>query len=296
MDETLSDEDAGEALKLSNNGKAPGIDGLPNEFYKILEILFRQTKGSDQESFNAIGFLTNLYDDIEKYGMVKVCKFNMGWVGPIFKKGDRSLISNYQPVTLLNCDYKLMTKSYSLHLMNVAPSLVHPDQACFMKGRRIEDQVKLAKFLSNHAEAAEEDGTIVALDQEKAYDRINHTYSLRVLEHMGFPPKFCNTVKSLYINVEIVVVVNGEISESFIVIQFYDYSDKLGTATIRLSQGYLSQISPNHSVQIVFWIKSISCSWRNLVAGNRTPRFWSYAYDEGRLHWSTTACSNTASA
>jgi hypothetical protein len=60
--------------------------------------------------------------------------------------------------------------------MNVAPNLVHPNQAGFMKGRKIEDQVKLAKFL-NYAEAVE-NGIIVALDQEKAYDRINHTYML----------------------------------------------------------------------------------------------------------------------
>jgi hypothetical protein len=60
--------------------------------------------------------------------------------------------------------------------MYVAPSLGHPDQAGFMKGRKIKDQVKLAKFLLNYPEAAEEDGLIVALDQEKAYDRINHTY------------------------------------------------------------------------------------------------------------------------
>jgi hypothetical protein len=42
--------------------------------------------------------------------------------------------------------------------MTVAPSLVHPDQTGFMKGRKIEDQVKLAKFLFNYADAAEEDG------------------------------------------------------------------------------------------------------------------------------------------
>jgi hypothetical protein len=41
--------------------------------------------------------------------------------------------------------------------MDVAPSLVHPNQAGFMKGRKIEDQVKLEKFLLNYAKAAEED-------------------------------------------------------------------------------------------------------------------------------------------
>jgi hypothetical protein len=46
-----------------------------------------------------------------------------------------------------------------------------------MKGRKIEDQVMLAKFLLNYVEVAEEDGVIIALDQEKVYDRINHDYS-----------------------------------------------------------------------------------------------------------------------
>jgi hypothetical protein len=91
-----------------------------------------------------------LYHDIEKHGIVDGTHFHAGWLCPIFKKGDKSLISNYQPVTLLNCDYKLQTKTYSLRLMDVAPSLVHPNQAGFMKGRKIEDQVKLAKFLLNY--------------------------------------------------------------------------------------------------------------------------------------------------
>jgi hypothetical protein len=112
-----------------------------------------------------------------------------------------------------------MTKTYSLRLMNVAPSLVHPNQDGFMKGRKIEDQVKLAKFILNYAEAAELDGIIVALDQEKAYDRINHTYLLRVLQHMGFPTKFCNTIRSLYNNAETVVIINGEISEPSLLVE-----------------------------------------------------------------------------
>jgi hypothetical protein len=96
--------------------------------------------------------LTRLYTDVEEHGITKKTKFNVGWLCPVFKKGDKSHICNYRPITLLNCDYKLMTKMYSLRLMNVAPSLVHPDQAGFMKGQKIEDQVKLAKFLLNYGE------------------------------------------------------------------------------------------------------------------------------------------------
>jgi hypothetical protein len=95
--------------------------------------------------FDILDFLRKLYTDIEKYGITPTPKFNMRWLCPIYKKRDKARVSNYRPITLLNCDYNLTTKSYSLRLMNVAPSVVHPDQAGFMRGRKIEDQVKLAK-------------------------------------------------------------------------------------------------------------------------------------------------------
>jgi hypothetical protein len=157
MDKNLTTDDIAQALRLSNNGKSPGLDGIPHEFY-ILDIIFRQSLGTVSQKFDILGSLNRLYTDIETYGIAECSKFNAGWLCPIFKKGDKSLTSNYCPVTLLNCDYKLMTNSYSLRLMNVAPSLVKPDQAGFMKRRKIEDQVKLAQFLLNYAEAAEEDG------------------------------------------------------------------------------------------------------------------------------------------
>jgi hypothetical protein len=235
MDTQLTAEDVTTALKLSNNGKAPGLDGLPYEFYKILDILFRQNRKSGKNMFDVIRFLTKLYTDFEQHGIIKSSHFNIGWLCPIFKKGDRAVISNYRPITLLNCDYKLMTKTYSVRLMNVAPSRVHPDQAGFMKGRKIENQVKLAKFLLNYAEAAEEDGLIVALDQEKAYDRINHTYLLRVLQHMGFPPRFCNTIKAFYTNAETIVMINGEMSEPFIVTRGVRQGDPLSCLLFNLA-------------------------------------------------------------
>ncbi|KAJ6631813.1 hypothetical protein B0H10DRAFT_2206230 [Mycena sp. CBHHK59/15] len=86
MDKDLTAEDVGYALKLSNNGKAPGVDGIPYEFYKILDIIYRQSKGTDEKMFDVLSFLTKLYDDIEKYGIIKSTHFNTQWLCPLFKK------------------------------------------------------------------------------------------------------------------------------------------------------------------------------------------------------------------
>lgn len=61
----------------------------------------------------------------------------------------------------------------------------------------------------NLAEATEQDGALVALDQEKAYDKIKHDYLWKTLHAYGLPDQFINTVKALYSNAFTVLIVNG---------------------------------------------------------------------------------------
>lgn len=143
LNKDLTEDDIRNALKLSSNGRASGVNGIRYEFFKMMDIEYKKSKDKPGGAFNILGYLADLYCDIEQFGIVEGCDFNMGWLCPVFKKGDTTLISNYRPITLLNTDYKLMMKAYSIRLMNIAPSLIKPDQAGFMKGRKIEDQVKL---------------------------------------------------------------------------------------------------------------------------------------------------------
>jgi hypothetical protein len=181
------------ALRMSKNGSAPGIDGLPYEFYKWLEL---ESRNNQVNILDIMELLEALFEDIETHGITSGTEFNMGWMCPIYKKGDRAEVGNYRPITLLNVDYKLLTKTHSLRFAELAPEIIHRDQAGFMKGRQIEDQVK--KHLLNYAEAVEENGIVVALDQEKAYDKIDHDYLLTVLERMRFANRFRGLIKILY--------------------------------------------------------------------------------------------------
>ena len=120
--------------------------------------------------------LTEVYLDIEKHGVHPDSAFAEGWMCPLYKKNDKQEISNYRPITLLNTDYKIYTKALAIRLASVAHNAIHPNQAGFMPGRSIFDQVKLARMMVNYAEVTEENGLIVALDQEKVYYKISHDY------------------------------------------------------------------------------------------------------------------------
>jgi hypothetical protein len=50
----------------------------------------------------------------------------------------------------------------------------------------------------HYAEAYEEEGVIIALDQEKAYDKIAHDYLWKALKAFDFPEEFINTIRTLY--------------------------------------------------------------------------------------------------
>ena len=91
---------------------------------------------------------------------------------PLYKKKDKRQIANYRPITILNSDYKIFTKALAVKLAKTVPKIIHENQAGFIPGRSIFDQVKLTRLVLDYAEAVDENGVIVGLDQEKAYDKI----------------------------------------------------------------------------------------------------------------------------
>lgn len=74
---------------------------------------------------------------------------------PIFKKKDRTEITNYHPLTLLNTDYKLYTKALTMKLAYVVPDIIHKAQAGFIPGRQITDHTQLTRMIMEYAEKAD---------------------------------------------------------------------------------------------------------------------------------------------
>ena len=100
-------------------------------------------------------------------------------------------------------------------LTKVAPKLIHENQTGFVPKRSIFDHVQLSKLMIQYAEATEENGVIIALDQEKAYDRIAPDYLWKTLEKFKILDRFINAVKSLDKNATSTVILNGEHSKKF---------------------------------------------------------------------------------
>ena len=55
----------------------------------------------------------------------------------LFKKGERALLSNRRPISLLNTDHRILAKALSTRLGKVLAHIVGDDQTCSVPGRII---------------------------------------------------------------------------------------------------------------------------------------------------------------
>ena len=104
--------DIHEALKEQANDKAAGLDGIPMELWKKMCSLYDSAIKQETNPYcDIVKILVNVFNDIEQHGIDPTTKFNEGWLCPLYKKGERDNAANYRPITVLNTDYKIMTKT-----------------------------------------------------------------------------------------------------------------------------------------------------------------------------------------
>lgn len=235
LSEQTTTTDIKEAIRKTKKGKAAGLDGIPYEFWDTLRKTHESTNTKNKPTFNCLELLRMAYNDIEKHGTSNKTGFAEGWMCPLYKKGDRREAANYRPITLLNTDYKIYTRILTTKLAPAAQTLIHANQAGFIPGRHIEDQTQTCRTLIDYAEAMEENGVIIALDQEKAYDKIDHKYLWLVLKAFGLPEKFIQTIKHLYQNATTVVIINGETSSPFRITRGVRQGDPLSCLLFNLA-------------------------------------------------------------
>eukprot|EP00775_Hariotina_reticulata_P001285 gene1285-biopygen2555 len=96
--------------------------------------------------------------------------------------------NSYRPITLLNCDVKIVAKVQVLRLGSVLPSVIDPTQTAFVPGRQIADNVLCHLEEVDDLQQERQPGVILFLDFAKAYDRLNRTWIQLCMQRMGFPP------------------------------------------------------------------------------------------------------------
>lgn len=133
-----------------------------------------------------------------------------------YKKNGRIHIENYRPITLLNVDLKILTRTLAKRMAKVLPRLIHDNQKC-VPGRNITTNIHIVQDLIDAINSGRDGAALIFLDQEKAFDRMSHEFIFKTLEKFGFGNKFIEWIKIIYSDMISSVKVNGFLTAEFII-------------------------------------------------------------------------------
>ena len=138
MDENISLNEMYRAL-LQCKDSAPGLDGIPYSVYKTY--------------WNQVGFiLKEAWDYSIKIGEIPEShKESVITILPKDGKDTRD-IKNWRPITLTNCDAKIITKALAMRLNPMLNSIIHvdPSQTAYVPGRSVMDNLRSKRFLKDY--------------------------------------------------------------------------------------------------------------------------------------------------
>ena len=138
------------------------------------------------------------------------------FVTPIFKKGDRSLASNYRPVSLTSVCGKLLEHIVYSEVMNHLNLLdiLSNAQHGFCSKRSCETQLLLTvhDFASGLNDGKQTDAII--LDFTKAFDKVSHKHLCTKLHYYGIRGPILDWIKDFISNRSQQVILDGCSSES----------------------------------------------------------------------------------
>ena len=200
LDRQISELELATAIKDMKNGKTPGNDGLPAEFYKLF--------WSDIKSL----FTSMVHTALEDQLLHKTAR--QGVINLIPKQNkDTRMLKNLRPITLLNVDYKIIEKCIANRMKTVMSKIIHIDQKGFMSDRRISSNIRKICDIISYTNFEDIPAQITSYDFKKAFDRITYNCLYEALKYFNFGENIVNWTKTLYTQFEAKVQNNGYFSE-----------------------------------------------------------------------------------
>lgn len=158
-------------LRKLDSAKGAGPDGIPPVFIK--------------ECAKVLALPVTLIFNRSLADGVFPREWKRARVVPVFKKGDRSSVLNYRPISILSCFSKVFESLLTPTLTRHVNSSLSDAQHGFRRGRSIE--TNLTTFVSDLSSSLDKGIEIDAIytDFSSAFDKVNHAVLLNKLNLRG---------------------------------------------------------------------------------------------------------------
>lgn len=198
LQQDITPEEITDAGKRCNKGSAPGDSGIPYRFWIVFDKpLGKMIAAVAKELMNGFSLPAG-----EPSIPVKL----------LHKKGKKSLLSNYRPISLIETYYRLLDIVITTRLGGILAKTIPDTQTAFIPGRNIVMNVLMIFMVLEAARLGmivEPAPIMLSLDQEKAYDRVRHEWLWAVFRFYNLPDRLLRFFQKFYQNATSKYDING---------------------------------------------------------------------------------------
>jgi hypothetical protein len=195
LDSDLQLEEFDEAVEQIKSNTSPGIDGISNRFIKRFWYFFRTPLFNYARHCLDGGKLTE--------------NFRSAKVRLIPKKGDPKKISNWRPISLLNCFYKVVSRVLTLRLRTVIDKITCIGQKGYSKSKFSQEVLITIFDKIANAKKLNRTGCVVSLDIKKAFDSLSHNFMGHALSFFNIGDRFISWIKTICTDRKSCIIVDG---------------------------------------------------------------------------------------
>lgn len=205
LDENFSVGELRLVLQKMKDGKAPGPDRIPYEFFKYAGPNYLQK-------------LVEIFDKLLSSGQVPE-SFRNGIIFPLYKKGDCNVVSNYRGLTFLNAVAKIFSGLIYNRLEKWVEehNLLNEYQAGFRKNYSTTDNIYvLGNIVKLQLKRPKQKVFAFFVDFKAAFDGIPRDALIYKLYNIGISSKIVKIIEQLYVETKGAVWNGSVVSDWFV--------------------------------------------------------------------------------